>query len=78
MTVNGAMIKQMVKVLIIMLMVLDMKAFGKMIFSMATEKKHGPMAPFIKETTNKGRNLDMVDMSGMTDQNTKVTGLKTK
>jgi len=76
MRANGAMIKQMVKVHIIMSMVLGMKAFGKMIFSMDKEKKLGLMDPFIKVNISKERNTDTESTNGMMDLNTKVIGSK--
>ena len=78
MMANGAMIKQMVKVHIITSMALVMKAFGKMICSMDTEKKRGLTDQFMQVYINKERNMDMENTNGMMDPNTTASGSKTK
>lgn len=55
-----------------------MKGNGKMIFSMAKEKKCGPTGLSMKENMCKGKNTALESIVGMMAQCIKESGTKTK
>jgi hypothetical protein len=57
-------------------MVLDMKAIGKMIFSMALEKKSGLITQGMRANILKGRNMEEEPMCGLMGANMKEIGMK--
>ena len=64
----------MVKEYTYILMVLGMKASGRMICSMDKVLKLGLMAQNMKGSTNKERNTDLENTNGMTDPDMKESG----
>lgn len=59
-------------------MVLSMRATGEKISNMATEKKVGRMALFMKVNILQEKNMVRANINGMTNHNTTVNGSKTK
>ena len=76
--VNGLMIKRMGTGYILIRMVRNIKDFGKMIFNMGKEKKHGWMALSTKANTKKEESMDGANISGKTNPSTKETGWTTE
>lgn len=66
---NGKTIKQMATEYTLMLMELDTKGIGKMIFSMDMELKHGQMVRSTRATTKMERSTEREHMLGTMDLN---------
>ena len=72
----GLMIRAMAMESIIILMVQCMRATGETIFSMDLEKKAGPMARFMKESTMLERNMASDFITGMMDLSIMESGMR--
>jgi len=77
MKVNGAMIKLVVKELILMPMVLITQVNGEMISNTDMVKKHGLMEQSTLATMLKARNMEMESLNGLMDQIMKGISLTT-
>ena len=69
---NGLMIKHMDMAFIHILMEHNMRENGKKINKRVGGKKNGQMGQVMKENINKGRNLDMENLCGLTEVLMKV------
>ena len=71
----GKTIRLMGMVFLRILMDRNMKACGRMIFSMAREQRHGKMVLCTKVSIWKGKSMDKGIRSGPVEPNTAVTGI---
>lgn len=74
----GSTTKQMVSGHTFMSTVRDMRGSGKMIYSTGMARRPGLMAPYTKDNTRQGRNMDGVCTLGTTAHAMKVNGTRTK
>jgi len=72
------MIKQTVMAFILTLMEQNTRAFGKMIYSMARERKYGQMVQSMKENTRKVKSMALDSMYGQMEVHMRVIGLTIK